>query len=145
MPASKYDIYAEQGSTFKLHLQYKSRAGVGVDLSGFSGEMQVRRSVGDGQVVLRITNSGVWGGGSTGEFTLSEGGVTGSGGISFGIGVTGATGTTGGILITVDDDTMSNVPEGKHFYDLKVVNTLGETQRLIEGAFDVSPQITRSS
>ncbi len=144
MPASKYDIYAEQGSTLKLHLQYKTRAGLGIDLSGFSGEMQVRRSVGDPQAVLWITSSGVWGGGTGGEFSISDGGVTGIGGISFGIGVTGATGTTGGILITVDDDTMARVPEGKHFYDLKIINTLGETQRLLEGAFEVSPQVTRA-
>lgn len=144
MPASKYDIHAEQGSTLKLHLQYKTRAGVGIDLSGFSGEMQVRRSINDEQVILRILNGAVWGGGSTGEFSLPFG-VTGSGGISFGIGVTGATGTTGGIMIIVDDDTMSNVPEGIHTYDFKVTNTLGETQRLIEGPFIVSPQVTRSN
>lgn len=145
MPASKYDIYAEQGSTLKLHLQYKTRAGVGIDLSGFSGEMQVRRSVGDEQLVLRITNGGVWGGGSSGEFSLSGGGITGAGGISFGVSVTGGTGITGGILIKVDDDTMAYMPEGKHFYDFKIINTIGETQRLIEGAFDVSPQVTRTT
>lgn len=143
MPASKYDIYAEQGSTLKLHLQYKTRGGVGIDLSGFSGEMQVRRSVGDPQAVLRITSNGVWGGGASGEFTISDGGVTGIGGISFGIGVTGATGTTGGVMITVDDDTMMFVPEGRHFYDFKITNTLGETQRLLEGMFEVAPSVTR--
>jgi len=143
MPASKYDIYAEQGSTLKLHLQYKTRAGVGIDLSGFSGEMQVRRSVGDPQAVLRITNQGVWGGGSTGEFVISDGGVTGSGGITFGIGLTGQSGVTGGVMITVDDDTMMFVPEGRHFYDFKITNTLGETQRLLEGMFEVAPSVTR--
>lgn len=144
MPASKYDIYADQGSTFKLHLHYKTKAGIGIDLSGFSGEMQVRRSIADPQAVLRIINGEVWSGGDTGEFVVSSGGITGVGGITFGVGVTGATGITGGILITVSDETMSYVPEGKHFYDFKITNTIGETQRLLEGAFEVSPQVTRS-
>jgi hypothetical protein len=143
MPASKYDIIADQGSTFKLHLHYKTKAGVGINLSGFSGEMQVRRSITDPQAVLKITSSGVWSGGDTGEFTVSSGGVTGVGGISFGVGVTGASGVTGGILISISDETMSYVPDGKHFYDFKITNTIGETQRLLEGAFEVSPQVTR--
>jgi len=143
MAASKYDIQADQGSTLKIHLQYKTKAGVGIDLSGFSGEMQVRRSISDPQAVLRITNSGVWSGGETGEFYVSVGGVTGFGGISFGVGITGNSGVTGGILISVSDETMGYVPDGKHFYDLKITNTLGETQRLLEGAFEVSPQVTR--
>jgi hypothetical protein len=144
MPASKYDIYAEQGSTLKLHLQMKTRAGVPIDLSGFTGEMQVRRSVSDGQVVLQITDSTVMGGGQTGEFTLGSG-VTGSGGILWGVGLTGATGATGCILVKVDATTMSNVPEGKHFYDLKVTNTLGEVQRLLEGMFEVPAQVSRTT
>jgi hypothetical protein len=145
MPASKYDIYAEQGSTLKLHLQYKTRAGVGINLSGFTGEMQIRRSVGDPQVVLRISSNGVWGGGTAGEFLLTDGGITGVGGITFGIGVTGASGITGGIMITVDRHTMSSVPEGKHFYDFTITNTIGESQRLIEGMFEVSPSVTRQT
>ena len=56
MPASRYDIYAEQGSTFKLHLQYKYSGGTGIDLSNFNGAIQVRRSSKDESVVLFITN-----------------------------------------------------------------------------------------
>ena len=47
MPASRYDIYAEQGSSFKLHLQYNYNGGTGINLAGFSGAMQVRRSTND--------------------------------------------------------------------------------------------------
>ena len=145
MAASKYDIYAEQGSTLRIHLQYKSRAGVPIDLSGFSGEMQVRRSLNDAQVLLHITDSGVTGGGTTGEFTVGVDGVRGTGGIIWGLGLTGATGATGCVVIQVDSTTMSYVPDGKHFYDFKVRNTVGEVQRLIEGMFEVPAQITRLS
>jgi len=145
MPASKYDIYAEQGSTLKIHLQYKTRSGNPVDLSGFTGQMQVRRSISDSQSILMINDGGVLGGGTAGEFTIGSGGITGSGGIIWNIGVTGASGTTGCILIKVDSSTMSQVPEGKHFYDLKITNTVGEVQRLLEGMFEVAPQVSRNN
>jgi len=145
MPASKYDIYAEQGSTLKLFLQYKTKAGVPINLTGFSGEMQVRRSVSDDQVLLQISNNGVTGGGLTGEFSIGVNGVKGTGGINWQVGITGATGATGCILIKVDPTTMSYVPDGKHFYDFKVTNTLGEVQRLLEGMFEVPAQVSRPS
>jgi hypothetical protein len=143
MPASRYDIQAEQGSTFKLHLNYKYKGRTGIDLSNFSGAIQVRRSYKDTGVLLFFTNYGVTGGGITGEFTPGTDGIVGIGGISFNTSITGGTGSTGGILIRVDANTMKNVPSGKHFYDFELTNTLGEVQRLIEGSFDVSREITR--
>lgn len=142
MPASRYDIYAEQGTTFKLHLDYKYQGGTGIDLSNFSGEMQVRRSSKDNSMILFLTDDGITGGGITGEFSLG-GGVAGIGGISFNTSVVGVTGYTGGILIRIDSNTMKNVPSGKHFYDFEMTNTLGEVMRLIEGSFEVSREITR--
>ena len=142
MPASRYDIYAEQGSTFKLHLHYKYSGGTGIDLSNFTGAMQVRRSAKDDQVVLFFTNNGVTGGGITGEFEIGSG-IAGVGGISFNTSITGGTGYTGGIFIRADATTMKNTPYGKHFYDLELINSLGEVQRLIEGSFEISREITR--
>lgn len=143
MPASRYDIYAEQGSTLKLHLQYKFSGGTGIDLSNFNGSIQVRRSYSDDKAILFLTNSGVTGGGITGEFTPGSGGVAGIGGISFNTAIDGSTGSTGGILIRVDHNTMKYVPSGKHFYDFELQNTLGEVSRLIEGTFEVPKNITR--
>lgn len=142
MPASRYDIYAEQGTTFKLHLDYKYQGGTGIDLSNFTGEMQVRRSSKDSGVLIFLTDNGVTGGGITGEFNIG-GGIAGVGGISFNTAVDGTDGYTGGILFRVDSTTMKNVPSGKHFYDFEMTNTLGEVMRLIEGTFEVSREITR--
>lgn len=143
MPASRYDINAEQGSTFKLHLQYKYAGATGINLSNFQGEMQVRRSSKDPNVVLHLTTNGVTGGGVTGDFALGAG-VAGIGGISFNTCIDGSTnGCTGGILIKIDKNTMKNVPSGKHFYDFELTNTLNETSRLIEGSFEVPIEITR--
>lgn len=142
MPASRYDIYAEQGSTFKLHLHYKYSGGTGIDLSNFTGAMQVRRSSKDDQVILFFSNNGVTGGGITGEFNIGSG-IAGIGGISFNTSISGGTGYTGGIFIRADATTMKNTPYGKHFYDLELKNSLGEVQRLIEGSFEISREITR--
>jgi hypothetical protein len=142
MPASRYDIYAEQGSTFKLHLHYKYSGGTGINLSNFTGAMQVRRSSKDDQVILFFSNNGVTGGGITGEFNIGSG-IAGIGGISFNTSISGGTGYTGGIFIRADATTMKNTPYGKHFYDLELTNSLGEVQRLIEGSFEISREITR--
>jgi hypothetical protein len=142
MPAGRYDIYSEQGATFKLHLDYKYQGGTGIDLADFTGEMQVRRSAKDQKVVLFLSDNGVTGGGITGEFTIGNG-VSGVGGISFNTAIDGSAGYTGGILLRVDAETMKTVPMGKHFYDFEMTNNNGEVMRLIEGTFEVSREITR--
>jgi len=145
MPASRYDIIADQGSTFKLWMEYKYLGGTGIDLSNFQGDLQVRRSQKDDEVILYFSNSGVTGGGVTGEFTVGVDGIAGVGGISFNTSISGGTGYTGGIFIRANYDTMKNVPQGKHFYDLKLTNTLGEKITLLEGAFEIPRrQITRT-
>jgi hypothetical protein len=143
MPASRYDIQADQGATFKLHLHYKFSGGTGIDIGNFTGRMQVRRSSKDPNIILFLTQNGVTGGGVTGEFDIG-GGIAGVGGISFNTSIAGSTGFTGGILLRVDDGTMTNVPSGKHFYDLELRNSLGEVMRLMEGSFEVSREITRA-
>lgn len=146
MPASKYDIKAEQGSTFRLHLHYKAANGNGIDLSGFGSRMQVRRSSKNTKILLFLSTGGVTGGGTTGDFSFG-GGVRGTGGIILNASVTGQTGangTTGGIYLDIDNITMSGVPEGRHLYDLELINTTGDVQRLIEGFFEVTSEITRT-
>ena len=143
MPASRYDIKAEQGATFKLHFHYKFSGGTGIDIGNFTGRMQVRRSYKDPNVILFLTQNGVTGGGVTGEFDPGIDGIAGSGGISFNTSISGTPGFTGGIFLRVDADTMSNVPYGKHFYDLELKNSVGEVMRFVEGSFDVSREITR--
>lgn len=141
MPAGRYDINVEQGATLKLHLRYSDSNDEYIDLSLFTGRMQVRRSKDSDLLVLHLTNNGVTGGGMTGEF-LDGGGISGTGDISFNVSSTGATGHTGGVLISIDAETMKNVPHGTHKYDFEIVT--GEVvTRLIEGAFYVDRNVTR--
>lgn len=147
MPAARYDIYGEQGTTFKLYMDYKyyGSGGTGIDLNGFTGNLQVRRSYKEDNVLLFLSTSGVTGGGSTGYFDASSNeGVAGIGGISFNTSISGVAGHTGGILIRADNTTMKNIPYGKHFYDFEITNTLGEVIRLTEGVFEVSREMTRT-
>ena len=72
MPASRYDIYAEQGTTFKLYMDYKYAGSTGINLNGFSGAMQIRRSAKEDNVLLYLTTTGVTGCGSTGYFNSSN-------------------------------------------------------------------------
>ena len=152
--AGEYDIITDQGSSFTLHLAYQDDNGNAQSLSSYTSRMQVRRSPTDPQMLLWVTGStvdpltgdayatAVTGGGSTGEFSGPTGGVTGSGYIKMEVSSSGATGSTGGILINVDADTMANVPYGKHFYDFEIVS--GNTvHKLIKGRFEVKPEITR--
>jgi hypothetical protein len=142
MAAGRYDITTEQGTTFKLHLRYKDSNSNNVDLANFDSRLQVRRSAEDDQLILWVFEGGVTGPGSTGEF-VANGGVAGTGGITMNMSASGATGFTGGILIEVDADTMSNVPAGNHFYDLELVGSTGTVTRLIQGRFSVDREITR--
>ena len=140
--AATYTITHDKGTTFKLYAVYKSSTGGAIDLAGQTASMQIRKSPDDSDIVLFVTNTGVTGGGSTGEFTLGSG-VTGSGGITLNSNSTGSTtGTTGGILIRFDATTSSNLPTGRFFYDLELNNS-GEISRLIEGRFETKANITR--
>ena len=148
MSAGRYDINAEQGVTFRLHLLYKDMNDTPVDLQNYVGRLHVRKSPDDDQVVLIVDERGVTGGGLTGEFLASGSsadftGVAGSGGVSFNTSLTGAPGVIGGILIDVDSNTMSNVPKGNHSYDFELVAGDSTVQRLISGRFAVDREITR--
>ena len=129
--AANYEIQAQQGETFQLHMTYKDNDNAVVNLSSYTGRMQVRRSLISGSVLLDIDSSGV---------TSGISGGTGS--VAMNTSATGATGTTGGILVTVDAVSMALVPSGRHFYDLELVS--GATvSRILQGRFDCSGEITR--
>tara|TARA_Y100000310_G_C20101739_1_gene543031 strand:- start:57 stop:524 length:468 start_codon:yes stop_codon:yes gene_type:complete len=152
--AGNYDITTEQGSDFSLYLSYQENSGTGVTLDLYQAQMQVRRSAIDTGALLWISGStlvnsstshvrSVTGGGSTGEFTPAGAtGTLGTGGIRLDVSSAGASGTTGGILITVGADTMANVPVGKHIYDLEI-HSGSSAEKIISGRFSVSREVTR--
>lgn len=145
MASGRYDITAEQGVTFKLHLRYSDSNDTYIDLDpalGWTGRLQVRRSPEDSGMLLHITSNGLTGGGATGEF-VSGAGVAGTGAITMNSSDTGVTGISGGVLIAIDASSMSNVPKGNHFYDLEIVKNGDIVTRLLDGRFTVDREITR--
>ena len=138
--AAQYTITHDKGTTFKFYALYKHSNGDVVDLASQSARMQVRRSPDDTKLVLNISGSGVTGG-STGEFVFGTG-VGGTGGITLNGSPVGAAGTTGGIYVEFDAETSSNLPTGRMFYDLELVNG-EEVTRLIQGRFEAKENITR--
>ena len=152
--AGTYDITTDQGSSFSLHLSYQNNSSEGLSLNDYTSRMQVRRSSDDPDMLLSVTGTtadyttglpggsyGVTGGGTTGEFTGS-GGVAGTGYINLDVSAAGATGSTGGILVTVDATTMSNVPSGRHVYDLEIIAGV-TVSKLIKGRFEVEAEVTK--
>jgi hypothetical protein len=127
--AAHYDIQAEKGSTFQLHMVYKDNSNTAVDLSSYSGRMQIRRSMISSSTLLDVTSG------------VTAGITGGTGGFSMNASATGAF-LTGGILLTVDAVSMGLVPSGQHVYDLELVS--GATiSRLLEGRFECSNEVTR--
>lgn len=147
MPAGAYNIRAEQGANFSLHLQYSDAADLAIDMSQYTARMQVKRSPEKEKSVLFLTNTGVTGGGtaSSGEFDTSGiDGVAGTGGVSLNVSKTGGTNHIGGILIEIDAESMANCPNGNHFYDLEIINNeTNAVTRLIQGRFSVDREVTR--
>jgi len=153
MPAAQYNILADQGSTFKLFVDYQTAGSTAIDLNNYRAEMQVRRNSNNSGVLLYLTGSGftataVTGGGATGFFTpgtvgSSLDGIRGTGGIRLNTSYTGGSGSnTGGIFIDIDAVSMSNIPEGRHLYDVELING-SETTRILQGRFEIEPEITR--
>lgn len=115
-PAGVYNIVCDQGATLTRTLTWKTDAGALVNLSGYTGRMQVRADVESTSTVLSLTTS--------------------NGGITLG----GALGT---VLITVSATESATLTAGEYVYDLELVNAGGEVTRLVQGTFTVRPEVTR--
>lgn len=139
--SANYDIPAEQGSDFSLYIKYLDENGTPVDLTNYTGKMQVRRSY-EMDALATFTSQ------PYGVTVGSISGISGDyvGGITLNCGTNGVTGVSGGILITVTGSGMDYMPIGKFVYDLQIFGLSGSTGnavRLLDGRFDCSPSVTR--
>ena len=103
-----------QGSTFKRTLTY-TLDDTPIDLSGYSARLQVREAYYSANTLISI---------STGN----------------GISISGPSGV---ITLNIDDLVTASVPAGVHVYDLEIESPSGDVDRLIEGEFRVTPEVTR--
>ena len=114
MTPGRFNFVCPQGATFQPVLIYKSD-NTPVDLDGYTSRLQVRESFESQDLIL----------------SLSEGnGIT-----------TGA--SAGSIAIFVSAEDTSQLISGDHIYDLEIESAEGIVYRLLQGRFNITPEVTR--
>jgi hypothetical protein len=130
MSAGKYSFTIEQGATFTLELQYKDGNEVPIDLTGYSGRMQIRPTVTSPTVILTLSSS-LKSDGTGLNFSGSNGNMPRS---------------SGSIGIYISSCTSSMLEFSQAYYDLEIYSGSGNcpyTVRLIEGQVRLSNEVTR--
>jgi hypothetical protein len=120
MPAGKYSLLIEQGATLNLELAYKDSNNIPVDLTGYSGKMQIKSDYDDNNPTTYLTLS------SSLQDDLT--------GITFG----GPSGTIGLYISAVSS---SELKFDTGYYDLEITSGSVVT-RLLEGTVKISKQVT---
>jgi hypothetical protein len=115
--STNYSIQIEQGATFALNITWKDSSGTPVDITGFTARMQVRRSVSAATVEVELNTE--------------------NGRIDLG----GAAGTIG---LSIPADVTAALSGWRNaVYDLELVSTTGVVKRLLSGAVELIPEVTR--
>lgn len=109
-----YNITCPQGATFDKTFSV-ALDGVPKDLTGFSAALQVRETFDSTTPVVSLTNGS---------------------GITLG-------GVLGTINVIVSSSATSAIPAGYYSYDLEITSGAGVRDRLLEGKFVVTPEVTR--
>ena len=117
-PAGLYNIIADQGSTFSRTIIWRDPAKKPILMEGYTARMHVRTSADATDTVLELTTE-------NGRISLHR--------------------TNGSITLTVDDDTMAEIPEGKYIYDLELIGPSADlyVYKLLTGNFVVRAEVTR--
>jgi hypothetical protein len=127
MAAGRYSFVIEQGATVNFEIQYRDSNNIPVNLTGYSGKMQIRSSYADNNPVTYATLSS----------SLAADGT--------GLNFSGSNGTkplsSGSIGVIISAASSSAFLFNTAYYDLEL--TSGSTvTRLIEGQIRLSQQVT---
>ena len=114
MSAGAYDITCEQGATFNRTLTVKDSNGDARDLSTYTARMQVRRTTSSSETIVELTTE-------NNRISLNSSGQI---ALSMSASVTAAL-TDGGV------------------YDLEITSSGGVVERVVEGNFNLIPEVTR--
>lgn len=115
MTPGRYNITVYQGSTWVLEPQWKIGSSY-VDVTGYTAAMDVRYSPSSTTTIIELTSSNnrITVGTTDGKFTLD--------------------------LTAVETAALA---AGSYVYDLEITAPDGTVTRLLEGGFNVSPEVTR--
>ena len=114
MKPAKYNTVCPQGATYDTQFTYKINK-FPVNLTGYTARMQVRETHTSPTTLVSLTNgSGI---------------------------------TLGGVAGTIDILISSQQTEGfnpvPHVYDLELIAPNGSVTRILEGTFNITPEVTR--
>lgn len=128
MAAGKYSFIIEQGSTLNFEIQYKDSTGTPINLTGYSGKMQIRSDYADNNPTTYITLSS----------SLANDGT--------GLNFSGSNGTTpvssGSVAIVISAASSSLFTFDNAKYDLELTNGNVVT-RILEGNIKLNKEVTR--
>jgi hypothetical protein len=125
MAAGRYNFVIEQGTTFELELQYKDSNNNAIDLTGYSGKMQLRPFVGATASYLCLSSSRQPDG--TG---LNFNGLYGTYPV-----------TSGSIGVYISAATSSALTFSEAVYDLEIYSG-SFVSRLLQGKVQLSREVT---
>jgi len=127
MSAGKYSFVIEQGATVNFEIQYRDSSNNPIDLTNYSGRMQLKSGYADNNPTTYIT--------------LSSSLATDGTGLNFS-GSNGSTPpTSGSIGIYISAASSSALTFSTAYYDLEIYSGSVAT-RLIEGQVRLSQQVT---
>ena len=114
----KYNLTCWQGKTFEKTFYLKDAQDNIINLSGFTGRMQVRLTLESAETIFDLDSD--------------NGGVI-------------VDGDDGSITIYIDDETTEQVSAGSYKYDLEIVSASGRVYCPIYGSFKVKGEVTRNA
>lgn len=132
MPAGRYSFVIEQGSTVTFELQYKDSNSNPIDLTGYSGRLQIRPNYADNTNTVYLTLSSSLNSDRTGLNFSGSNGTTPP--------------TSGSIGVYISSCTSSALTFDQAYYDLELYSGSAScpyTIRLIEGQVKLSKEVTR--
>lgn len=130
MSAGKHNFTCEQGATFDRTITYRDGEGAPIDLTGYSARMHVREYAGGDLVVAFYSSTST---GSSNGYAILNGSVEQM-----------EDGANGNIRLLISAANTASLRTGSLKYDLEIENPITSVvSRLIEGKFNVVPEITR--
>lgn len=127
MAAGKYNLRIEQGTTVNIDLQYVDNAETPIDLTGYTGRMQIKSDYANNNPITYLT--------ATTEASSSEAHITFSGSLG------NNTPSDGVIGIHIPAATTAAFDFCRGRYDLELVSGSNVT-RLLEGVVILSKEVT---
>ncbi len=127
MLAGNYNMTCQQGSTFRRSIEIEQpdlaadptgNTFIPFDLSGYSARMQVRRTIDSANFLLELSTQ-------NGALTINPSGTA-----------------PNQIYIDVSASVTASV-NTSGVYDIEIVNPDGTITRVLQGVFNLSPEVTR--